>query len=133
MSSLLSRAGFNLPAVDVDDVTIHYPSIFELVDDLRGMGESNAVSMRRPHLSRDTLLAADAIYRALHGNEDGTLPATFQVIFAIGWKPAASQPKPLKRGTAKTSLKEALGEGKPETADEAVERTEKENDTKKQD
>lgn len=132
MSSLLSRAGFNLPAVDVDEVTIHYPSIFELMDDLRGMGESNAVSLRRPHLSRDTLLAADAIYRALHGNEDGTLPATFQVIFAIGWKPAASQPKPLKRGTAKTSLKEALGEGKPETADEAVERTEQEKNTKKQ-
>lgn len=63
MSSLLSRAGFNLPAVDVDEITINYPSIFELVDDLRYMGESNAVGMRRPHLKRDTLLAADAIYR----------------------------------------------------------------------
>ncbi|KAK9899973.1 S-adenosyl-L-methionine-dependent methyltransferase [Cystobasidium minutum MCA 4210] len=114
MSSLLSRAGFNLPAVDVDEITINYPSIFELIDDLRFMGESNAVGMRRTHLKRDTLLAADAIYRALHGNEDGTIPATFQIIFAIGWKPAASQPKPLKRGSAKTSLKEALGEGPPE-------------------
>lgn len=66
MSSLLSRAGFNLPAVDVDEITINYPSIFELVDDLRYMGESNAVGMRRPHLKRDTLLAADAIYRGAY-------------------------------------------------------------------
>ena len=125
MSSLLSRAGFNLPAVDVDEVTINYPSIFELIDDLRFMGESNAVSLRRPHLRRDTLVAADAIYRALHGNEDGTIPATFQVVYAIGWKPSASQPKPLARGSAKTSLKEALGEGKPESQEEADEKAKK--------
>lgn len=93
MSSLLSRAGFNLPAVDVDEVRINYPSIFELVEDLRAMGESNAIAIRRSFLKRDTLLAADAIYKALHGNPDGTIPATFQVIFSIGWKPSASQPK----------------------------------------
>lgn len=63
MSSLLSRAGFNLPAVDVDEITVNYPSIFELVDDLRFMGESNAVGLRRAHVKRDTLLAAGAIYK----------------------------------------------------------------------
>ncbi|KAL7006104.1 hypothetical protein EMMF5_004442 [Cystobasidiomycetes sp. EMM_F5] len=116
MSSLLSRAGFNLPAVDVDEVRINYPSIFELVEDLRAMGESNAIAIRRSFLKRDTLLAADAIYKALHGNPDGTIPATFQVIFSIGWKPSASQPKPLARGSAKTSLKDALsGHEDPET------------------
>jgi NADH dehydrogenase [ubiquinone] 1 alpha subcomplex assembly factor 5 len=66
MSSLLSRAGFNLPAVDVDEITVNYPSIFELVDDLRFMGESNAVGLRRAHLKRDTLLAAGAIYKGEH-------------------------------------------------------------------
>lgn len=44
----------------------------------------------------------------LYGNEDGTVPATFQMIFFIGWKPAPNQPKPLERGSAKTSLKDVL-------------------------
>lgn len=63
MSSLLQRAGFNLPAVDVDEVTINYPSVFELVEDLKAMGEGNAVGLRKNYLKRDTLLAADAIYK----------------------------------------------------------------------
>lgn len=67
MSSLLSRAGFNLPAVDVDEITINYPSMFELVEDLRAMGESNAVTLRRTQLKRDTLLSAGAIYQGKMG------------------------------------------------------------------
>ncbi|PWN27989.1 S-adenosyl-L-methionine-dependent methyltransferase [Jaminaea rosea] len=110
-ASLLSRAGFSIPTVDVDEVAVSYPSIFELIHDLRDMGESNAVINRRPILSRDTLLAADAIYRALHGNVDGdgTVPATFGIIYLIGWKPDPSQPKPLKRGSAEQNLKDVLG------------------------
>jgi len=108
MSSLLNRAGFALPTVDVDEVKINYPSIFELVEDLRAMGESNAVLQRRPHLHRDSLMAAAAIYQQLHGNPDGSIPATFQIIYVIGWKPDPSQPKPLARGSGKTSLRDVL-------------------------
>ncbi|EEB87644.1 hypothetical protein MPER_14944, partial [Moniliophthora perniciosa FA553] len=36
---------------------------------------------RRPFIHRDTLAAASAIYKELHGNEDGSIPATFQIIF----------------------------------------------------
>lgn len=53
MSSLLNRAGFALPTVDVDEVKINYPSVFELVEDLRAMGESNAVLQRCVGLARD--------------------------------------------------------------------------------
>ncbi|KAN0062410.1 hypothetical protein ACQY0O_005294 [Thecaphora frezii] len=111
MASLLQRAGFTLPTVDVDEVTIAYPSMFELVHDLRDMGESNAVINRRPQLRRDTLLAASAIYESLHAlkpEEGKGVPATFSLIFLIGWAPAPTQPKPLRRGSAKHSLKEAL-------------------------
>jgi len=108
MSNLLGRAGFTLLTVDVDEVKVSYPSMWELLDDLRDMGESNAVIGRRHILHRDTLLAASAIYKELHGHEDGTIPATFQVIYMIGWKPAPTQPKPLERGTGKTNLKEVL-------------------------
>ncbi|PWO01004.1 S-adenosyl-L-methionine-dependent methyltransferase [Tilletiopsis washingtonensis] len=108
MSNLLSRAGFAIPTVDTDEVEIQYPSIFELMHDLRDMGESNAVINRRGTLQRDTLIAASAIYQAMHGSEDGTVPATFATIYCIGWKPAASQMKPLKRGSASHSMKDAL-------------------------
>lgn len=109
-ASLLSRAGFNIPTVDIDEVTVTYPSIYELMHDLRDMGESNAVINRRPLLRRDTLLSAGAIYEALHSMEDGTLPATFGIIYMIGWKPDPSQAKPLERGSATTSMKDILGD-----------------------
>ncbi|KAI0304146.1 S-adenosyl-L-methionine-dependent methyltransferase [Russula brevipes] len=108
MSNLMSRAGFTLLTVDVDEVSVRYPSMWELLDDLRDMGENNAIIGRRHLLHRDTLAAASAIYKELHGQEDGTVPATFQVINLIGWKPAPEQPKPLERGSGKTSLKDVL-------------------------
>jgi len=108
VSNLMGRAGFTLLTVDVDEVKVTYPSMWELMDDLRDMGESNAIIGRRNYIHRDTLAAASAIYKELHGNEDGTIPATFQVIFMIGWKPAPNQPKPLERGTGETNLKDIL-------------------------
>ncbi|KAK0230411.1 S-adenosyl-L-methionine-dependent methyltransferase [Armillaria fumosa] len=93
VSNLLGRAGFTLLTVDIDEVKVAYPSMWELMDDLRDMGESNAIIGRRHFIHRDTLTAASAIYKELHGNEDRTVPATFQVIFMIGWKPDPSQAK----------------------------------------
>jgi len=108
VSNLLGRAGFTLLTTDIDEVKVNYPSMFELMDDLRDMGEANAVVERRSSLHRDTLAAASAIYKAMHGNEDGSVPATFQIIFMIGWKPSPTTPVPLKRGSAKRSLKDVL-------------------------
>ena len=70
------------------------------------MGESNASLNRQFHVGKDTFLATASIYQELYGLEDGSVPATFQVIFMIGWSPDASQPQPKKRGSAKASLKE---------------------------
>ncbi|KAG7571251.1 hypothetical protein FFLO_00763 [Filobasidium floriforme] len=107
-SNLLQRAGFTLLTVDVEDITISYPSMWELIEDLRDMGESGAVLGRRPFIKRDILLSAEAIYKELHGHEDGTVPATFQVIYLIGWKPSDKTPKALPRGSGKTNLKDVL-------------------------
>ncbi|TPX62767.1 hypothetical protein SpCBS45565_g06914 [Spizellomyces sp. 'palustris'] len=106
VANLLQRAGFNLITVDVDEIAVTYPSMFELMDDLRAMGESNAIAARKPYLSRDTLMAAAATYKEIYGNDDGSVPATFQVIYMIGWKPDPSQPKPLARGSGEVSFKE---------------------------
>ncbi|KNF05926.1 hypothetical protein PSTG_00919 [Puccinia striiformis f. sp. tritici PST-78] len=113
MSSLINRAGFSIPTIDTDEITVQYPSIFELMDDLRSMGESNAVINRRTFLKRDTLLAAASIYESMYGTKneetgETVIPATFQIIYSIGWRPDSSQPKPLKRGSAKQNLKDVL-------------------------
>ncbi|KAJ7437094.1 S-adenosyl-L-methionine-dependent methyltransferase [Mycena galericulata] len=108
ISNLMGRAGFSLLTVDVDEVKVAYPDMWALMDDLGAMGEGNAILGPRRALRRDTLAAASAIYAALHGNEDGSVPATFQIIYMIGWKPAPNQPQPLERGTGKVPLGEVL-------------------------
>eukprot|EP00850_Spirogloea_muscicola_P022731 SM000309S11866 [mRNA] locus=s309:26796:30755:+ [translate_table: standard] len=116
--NLLTRAGLALPTVDVDQFTVRYPSVIELVEHLRAMGESNAVLQRSKILKRDTALAAAATYQALFGEEDGTVPATFQVIYMAGWSPHSSQQRPRRRGSATVSLQDlgkALKQG-PEAA-----------------
>ncbi|KAJ2375642.1 hypothetical protein H4S02_008166 [Coemansia sp. RSA 2611] len=106
VGSLLNRAGLTLSTIDVDSILVNYPSMLHLVSDINAMGEGNAVVQRLPFIKRDTLLAASAIYKEMYGNEDGTIPATFQVIYMIGWKPDPSQPKPLARGSGQVSLGE---------------------------
>jgi NADH dehydrogenase [ubiquinone] 1 alpha subcomplex assembly factor 5 len=112
MGGLLQQAGFNLLTVDVDDIVIDYPNIFALMQDLQAMGESNAVLGREASgIRRDVLAAGDAIYKELHGNADGTIPATFRLIYSTGWKNSPKQPKPLPRGSGMVSIKDVL-EGK---------------------
>ncbi|KAF2875634.1 S-adenosyl-L-methionine-dependent methyltransferase [Massariosphaeria phaeospora] len=109
VGGLLQRAGFTLLTVDVDDIVVDYPDAFALMKDLQAMGEANAVLGReKGPIQRDVLLAGESIYRALHGNEDGSLPATFRLIFMIGWKPSPKQAKPLERGTGMFSIKDYL-------------------------
>ncbi|EIW68938.1 hypothetical protein TREMEDRAFT_31269 [Tremella mesenterica DSM 1558] len=107
--SLLTRAGFTLTTVDIEDMSIRYPSMWELISDLRDMGESNAILGRRAYIPRDVLLAAEGIYKEMYGSDaEPGVPATFQIIYLIGWKPGPTEPKPLERGTGRTSLKDVL-------------------------
>nr|XP_029724252.1 arginine-hydroxylase NDUFAF5, mitochondrial-like isoform X2 [Aedes albopictus] len=102
---LLNRANFTMLTIDTDEIVVGFPSMFELMGDLKGMAESNAAFNRPLHISRDTLMAAAAIYKDMYGKDDG-VTATFQIIYFVGWKPCPSQPKPLPRGSADVSLKD---------------------------
>ncbi|XP_055347222.1 arginine-hydroxylase NDUFAF5, mitochondrial-like [Paramacrobiotus metropolitanus] len=106
LGNLLNRAGFTLLTMDIDELTVMYPSMFELMWDLKGMGETNAAWSRKLRLPRDTLLAAASLYRENYGNKDGHVPATFQILYMIGWKPHESQRKPAERGSGQVSLKD---------------------------
>uniref|UniRef100_A0A673IAY5 Arginine-hydroxylase NDUFAF5, mitochondrial n=1 Tax=Sinocyclocheilus rhinocerous TaxID=307959 RepID=A0A673IAY5_9TELE len=104
LGNLLGQAGFKMLTVDIDEVQVHYPGMLEVMSDLQGMGESNCAWNRKSLLHRDTILAAAAIYKEMYGNEDGSVPATFQILYMIGWKPHESQAKPAKRGSANVSF-----------------------------
>lgn len=109
VGGLLQRAGFKMLTVDVDDIIVDYPDTFALMQDMQAMGESNAVLGREMGgIQRDVLLANDAIYRELHGNEDGSIPATFRMIYMIGWKESKDQRQPLPRGSGEISLKDVF-------------------------
>lgn len=113
VGSLLNRAGFAMLTIDAEDIVIGgFPNIVTVCNELQLMGEQNAVYSRPNYLSRDVLLAANEIYKALHGEKDKdgniTLPATFNVISMIGWKKSEQQPQPLKRGTGQVNLKDIL-------------------------
>jgi SAM-dependent methyltransferase len=119
MAGLLQRAGFALPVSDVDRVTVRYDHPLKLMADLRAMGETNALLDRaRQPLTRAVLARAFEIYRERFALPDGRLPATFEILTATGWAPHASQQQPLKPGSAKMRLADALGVVEHKLSDE---------------
>ena len=106
IGSLLNRSGFTMITIDTDEIKVNYPTMFELIQDLKGMAENNVLLNRNRPLHRDTLISAAAIYKNLYGDQDGNVPATFQIYNFIGWKPDESQNKPVKRGSATASIKD---------------------------
>mgnify|MGYP001599989180 FL=1 len=110
LGSLLQRAGFALPVADVERTTVLYREFGSLTRDLRVHGETNALRERnRNPLSRATLAAMLAHYSAHHAEPDGRLRATFDIVYLTGWAPHESQPQPLKPGSARSRLADALG------------------------
>lgn len=107
--ALLQRAGFALPVVDSDLVKVTYPDLTRLMHDLRYMGEGNCISGRINTMTPPSLFQrSEEIYRDLYGTGKGQLEATFEVIFLIGWSPHTSQQQPMRPGSAKENLADAL-------------------------
>ena len=110
LGGLLQRAGFALPVTDAERLTVRYSDVFALMRDLRAMGLTNALTERsRKPLRRTTLLRMAEIYAERFADPDGRIRATFEMLWLSGWAPHESQQTPLKPGSAKTRLAEALG------------------------
>ncbi len=110
IGALLQRAGFALPVADVDRVAVRYSSVFRLMHELRGMGATNVlIERRRRPLRRATLLRMARIYTERFADPDGRLRATFDIVWLSGWAPHPSQQQPLRPGSARTRLADALG------------------------
>ena len=110
LGALLQRAGFALPVADSITLTASYPEPLQLMRELRFMGEGNALAERRRTPTPRALLSRAAeIYHDTFGDADGRVPATFELIVLTGWAPDASQPQPLRPGSASARLADALG------------------------
>ncbi len=109
VGGLLQRGGFALPVIDAENYTVRYDSIFPLMRDLRAMGMANPLAARsRKPLTRAFFLRAAEIYAERYSDPDGRIRATFSIIYVSGWAPHESQQQPLKPGTAKARLADAL-------------------------
>lgn len=108
--ALLQRAGFALPVADADAFTVTYATPFDLMRELRGMGEASILTARsRKPMRKATLMRAAEIYAERFPAPRGRIAATFEIVYLTGWAPADSQPKPLRPGSARTRLADALG------------------------
>jgi SAM-dependent methyltransferase len=109
-AALLQRAGFALPVADTETVTARYGHPLDLLADLRAMGETSALADRpREPLTRAILGRACDLYIERFAQADGRIPATFEILTLTGWAPHPDQQKPLRPGSARTRLADALG------------------------
>ena len=110
MGALLQRAGFALPVVDSETVTVTYANPLALMQEVKAMGASNMLmARRRTPVTRGLLMRAAEIYAQRFAGADGRVPATFEILTLTAWAPDASQPQPLRPGSATTRLADALG------------------------
>ena len=110
LGALLQRAGLALPVADSVPLSVQYRDMWHLMRDLRAMGEGNALTARLRHPTRRAVFdrAAD-IYSTTYPGDTGGIIATFELIVLTGWAPDASQPQPLRPGSATARLADALG------------------------
>jgi SAM-dependent methyltransferase len=110
LGGLLQRAGFALPVADVERTIVRYRDLSRLFSDLRALGESNALAGRSASfLPRRMLQRLAREYADRFADAEGRYAATFDVVFVTGWAPHESQQQPLKPGSAKARLADALG------------------------
>lgn len=116
LGALLQRAGFALPVTDVDRIVVRYDNAFALMQDLRRMGATNVLNERRRTPSRRaTFLKMAQIYAERFSDSDGRIRATFDIVWLSGWAPHESQQKPLKPGSAKMSLADAVNRARKDS------------------
>lgn len=119
LGTLSQRAGFALPVVDSETVTVNYASPLALMRELKAMGASNMLAARRrTPVTRRLFVRAAEIYAEHFAAGDGRVPATFEILTLTAWAPHESQPKPLRPGSAQARLADALGVEERKVPDE---------------
>jgi SAM-dependent methyltransferase len=106
---LLQRAGFALPVTDLETHTVRYRTPLALFDELRALGVTNPLAGRDTRmLTPRHLMRAAEIYAERFSDPDGKVRASLEILWLSGWAPHESQQKPLRPGSAQTSLRDVL-------------------------
>ncbi|MEM6944944.1 MAG: SAM-dependent methyltransferase, partial [Pseudomonadota bacterium] len=110
LGSLLQRAGLVMPVADSERLTLTYADAWALMRDLRVMGETNVLEARPRSFSRRAIFERAAeLYAETHGLADGRVRAEIELVYLTGWSPGPEQPQPLRPGSARMRLADALG------------------------
>ena len=85
--TLMKRAGFTMPIVSKETITVNYSSLQNLLADIKEAGQSNCMVMRnkispKKHFFQEV----EHEYRKKHSTPDGMLEATFDIIVLSGIK-----------------------------------------------
>lgn len=109
LGNILQRVGFAMPVIDVDHIKVCYPDLTSLMEDLRGMGETNILNQRCKHFTARTIFQnAATFYPTRKVGCTGTIEANFEILYAMGWAPHANQQLALRRGTGAAPLEKIL-------------------------
>jgi len=84
LAGLLSAAGFSMPVVDIDRVTLRYSGLAPLVKDLRAMGVTSMLSDRPPAVTRREFRAASKAFEEL--GTGGRTEEQIEILHFLGWR-----------------------------------------------
>jgi len=99
----LLRSGFADPVMDAERFTLTYPDVYMLMRELKLLGAHNAARGRNHSLTgKGRLRAMTAAYECYRDN--GTLPATYEVVYALAWAPEVSNMNVQENGVVKIPL-----------------------------
>ena len=104
LGGLLQRAGFALPVADIDRLAVRHDSGLALMREVKALGFANAMAERSRKPVTKSLLAK----AALACGTAARVEATIDIAWLTAWSPHESQQKPLKPGSAKSRLADAL-------------------------
>lgn len=113
-AALLQRARFAMPVADIETHVVRYDSALALMAELKRLGASNPLAERPAQpMTRGLLTEVASQYQLIAGDPDGRVRARLDILWLSGWAPHASQPKPLRPGSAQVSLAKVLGKSRP--------------------
>ena len=109
LGDLMLRSGLALPVVDGERLVVRYADPLALLRELKALGWSNALIERtRRGPSRRLLARMVEHYRDRFADSDGRIRATFEIAYLTGFSPHPDQQQPLKPGSARIRLADAL-------------------------
>jgi NADH dehydrogenase [ubiquinone] 1 alpha subcomplex assembly factor 5 len=83
LGQLLAAAGFNMPVVDIDRVTLRYEKLDDLVADLRSMGTTSVLAERAPTFTRSEAALLHATFA--QAGEGGRTAEVVEILHFLGW------------------------------------------------